>query len=543
MNQSAIDRGMFRSTSYKKHMTTIAKNQSTSQDDLFIRPDRSKVAGMRHGTYEKLNDRGYAPEETKIENGDIILGKVSPIQPVGTSNKTFKDNSEAYKAGVPGHVDRVWSGIYNHEGYEMRKMRTRSERIPHIGDKMCFKNNTEVLTYGGWKNITKITKKDKIATLVDNKYLKYEKPIGVYNFDYNGYMYKLKSQQVDLDVTLDHELYIQKRDRKNFELVQAKDVYGKRVRFKKNCVNENKDVNELVLEKKMFDYDAVLQLLGLWVSDGYIENPSALIFAFGKGRKIKFLQDICIKLNLDIKSDKNKDTQLNDIGLGMRHIVRCQELVNYFSPLDVGALNKFLPDFVWNLSQRQSMVLLDALINGDGHINKHTSSKCYYTSSKQLADDVMRLAIHCGWSAGIKIARKEGTEWKIKGRSGTLNADSLVIGINMKKNTPQINHGHVHEQNGQSEKIYKYKGKVYCLEVPSHVLMIRHNKKNVFVGNCSRHAQKGTIGITLPCADMPFTNEGLQPDIIMNPNAINISCRVSARITLVSGYNECFYTY
>ena len=73
--------------------------------------------------------------------------------------------------------------------------------------------------------------------------------------------------------------------------------------------------------------------------------------------------------------------------------------------------------------------------------------------------------------------------------------------------------------------------------------MIRHNKKNVFVGNCSRHAQKGTIGITLPCADMPFTNEGLQPDIIMNPNAINISCRVSARITLVSGYNECFYTY
>jgi DNA-directed RNA polymerase II subunit RPB2 len=121
-------------------MTTIAKNQSTSQDDVFVRPDRSKVAGMRHGTYEKLNERGYAPEETRIENGDIILGKVSPIQPVGTSNKTFKDNSEAYKAGVPGYVDRVWSGIYNHEGYEMRKMRVRSERIPHIGDKMCSRH-------------------------------------------------------------------------------------------------------------------------------------------------------------------------------------------------------------------------------------------------------------------------------------------------------------------------------------------------------------------------------------------------------------------
>ena len=32
--------------------------------------------------------------------------------------------------------------------------------------------------------------------------------------------------------------------------------------------------------------------------------------------------------------------------------------------------------------------------------------------------------------------------------------------------------------------------------------------------------QKGTIGLTLPCADMPFTANGLQPDIMINPNCI-----------------------
>ncbi len=124
----------------KKHISIIQKNQSTSMDDVFMKPDPNKVTGMRHGSYDKLNEKGYVPEETKITNGDIIISKLSPIQPIGNSTKVYKDSSEVYKSHAPAVIDKVFTGIQNNDGYSMIKVRTRSERKPNIGDKMCSRH-------------------------------------------------------------------------------------------------------------------------------------------------------------------------------------------------------------------------------------------------------------------------------------------------------------------------------------------------------------------------------------------------------------------
>lgn len=270
-NQSSIDRGLFRSISLKKYISKVGKNQSTSQDDIFMKPDQSRLTGTRHAVYDKLNDKGYVPEETHIENGDVIIGKVTPIQPAPGSNKCFKDSSEIYKSTEPAIIDKVFTGIYDSEGNEMIKIRTRSERIPKIGDKYCLRldpsNPFEIFTDKGWLRLEEITLNDKIATLVDDNKIVYDYPIGIYKFKYTGSMYRIKSNEIYLDVTMDHKMYIKYSDQNHFQLEDAKNIIGKDVIYK-TCDDYHTTINDTLLTDK---YEEIYEYEGMV---GCLEVPS-----------------------------------------------------------------------------------------------------------------------------------------------------------------------------------------------------------------------------------------------------------------------------
>ena len=465
-NQSAIDRGFFRADTLKKYFSEIVKNPSTSQDDIFMRPDKNKVTGMKQGNYDKLNENGYIEEETQIENGDIIIGKVSPIQPTGNNDKVFKDSSEMFKSNVKGVIDRVHTGIYNNEGYELYNVRVREERVPIIGDKFCLKLESLILTNNGWVKLKDINiRKNKIATLVNKSELDYVYASDKFEFDCNDEeLYHIKNQQINIICTKNHKMFVKKRNMKEYEFIEAKNVFGKRVKYKKDAKNINIDIKFMNLDNINYDMDNFLKLLGSFINDGYYDECN-----------------------------------------------RNSELVDYFKELSKCTSEKCLPDFVWDLSERQSHILMNSLLQGDGSCNKQGSAG-YYTSSKRLSEDIQRLSLHCGWSGTILLYKEKDT----------IN-NNYCIRIVKSKNNPQVNHGHVHEQNIQIEEYIKFTGKVGCLEIPdTHLFYYKEDEFSppVWTGNSNRHGQKGTLGIALPQKDMPFTKEGIIPDLILNCHAL-----------------------
>lgn len=295
--------------------------------------------------------------------------------------------------------------------------------------------NHEVLTFDGWKQISKILLKDKIAILKDNK-VYYENPDKIsYYPNYEGTVYHIINNSIDLAITINHNVYVSTSNF-NYKLIKVENLVNNKPNYNILSNSNNKYYKFGFPNKPIVEMDSWLTFFGTWINHGWTYKNTVV---------------------LNVKEDLLIKVLIATTDLGYKNIVKKNKIIIDDPILSdyLKTINKKLPDWVYYLSELQTRKLIKAILYG-------VDTNTYFTSSKELADDFTRLCIQAGWNGKMSLHIQAGYKKIIK-----TNIWKVII---IKK----------YNNKNQYEEIYNYNGPIYNLEVPFNVYMARHNGKAVW---------------------------------------------------------------
>jgi DNA-directed RNA polymerase II subunit RPB2 len=140
-NKGAIDRGLFQATIYHTEKDED-KQKINGDEEIRCRPDPAKTKGMKFANYKKVNSKGVIPENTLVENRDVIIAKITPIKENRNDHTKlikYEDQSRIWRTDEETYVDKNYIDR-NGDGYNFAKVRIRAVRQPVIGDKFSSRS-------------------------------------------------------------------------------------------------------------------------------------------------------------------------------------------------------------------------------------------------------------------------------------------------------------------------------------------------------------------------------------------------------------------
>ena len=140
VNKGSIDRGLFMATIYH---TEKDEDKNITRDEIRrCKPEPEKTKGLKFGNYDKIDKNGFIPENSLVENRDIIIAKIVPIKENRndpTKIIKYMDQSKTFRTTEESYIDKNFTSR-NGDGYNFAKVRVRTLRKPELGDKFSSKS-------------------------------------------------------------------------------------------------------------------------------------------------------------------------------------------------------------------------------------------------------------------------------------------------------------------------------------------------------------------------------------------------------------------
>jgi thymidylate synthase ThyX len=371
----------------------------------------------------------------------------------------------------------------------------------------CYDDETEVLTTEGWKPWPKVDGSEVFGTFnpVTGE-LEYQQATEVFHADYKGPMYHVRSEQVDLLVTPNHRMWVQrcdtqaaKRGEQRFAIEPAENILHKRVKYQKCArwlghspdrvvipathrtyqIHDGSPPSTRHYPAVSFPLEPFAKFLGYYLAEGCV-NGHNICLAQNRGPILDRMAETIRAMGLSAYLPATGNGAVRTQCLPLRDMLA---LLGH-------SYEKRVPAIVGAWAPPAIRIFLEAMIEGDGNVHPTNGHRVIYTASRDMADDLQVLAIKAGWSANIRVDDRTGLERTMPNGQRFRNLrPCYIVSILKRRLTPLVNNNrHVvpdryKNDDGNNDAMISYEGSVHCVKVPSGLLFVRRNGLPVVSGN------------------------------------------------------------
>jgi predicted nucleotidyltransferase len=449
---------------------------------------------------EWLVDETELPESTKIQLGPQMVRMVNTIleqlqieHPVG-GLRDILDRAATRHLGFSSDFliylqkyKAFKSALAEWHSYERWKTQRNPERLKlemQCGYD-CYLDDTEFLTDSGWKTYNSVTDSDKLGTLHPKSgNLEYQYFTSRISKSVDSDLYEIRMQQSNCVITENHKLWLTLAHRRNkrlfcdpynddeahWGLKRVSDVIsGKRSIFHIRCACTEPEEDYPISDK-------VLLLIGAYIAEGSMSSRDAVsdprmiqISQHPDGKMIPILEQLR-KDFFEESRDYYYERTTKEGRLVKERIYHFtnKELVNQILEWCGKVKTKRLPPWKDKLSKRQARIMLSSMLAGDGSEERYSS--IYYTSLKDLADDIQVMCLSSGIVSQV---------WGPYHSTGGFKPHSMYQVYISKKDKIFLDFSKRHHL----KPFITDRACVVCFDVPNGLLITRRRGKVAIQGN------------------------------------------------------------